>query len=397
MHARGFVRAIRHTMTLKRALRRLESARLVQTIGWIPREVASGADRITREVYVRNVFGSRLLRLSPDAPSECLVPVSTKVWMTMAATHGGKRRSAGRKGRDLAASTPSNSNQVYPRVAAPESIKCTPRVKYSTKRVISGCGFPLPSEAGNRAAGAAPILKIGFESESEIGLTLGDGSNTPPNLNHPAVPPFPGNTIVAPVTVPEAIHLDDGASKVMQVNAMMKAYRGAIERRYGGRCFAFSKGDVSRSKHFKGLSDFADALIAHKISPSAWCIHRVDKWREQRGHIGKAKPGERRAQPSIQFVFAARSIEDDSRWRFRQEYATGRLGGGQVFTATHRKLLLRWHSVQRDIRRGVQPELALLEHLPGDTYQCLVDQARLESAEMRYKLESDIQRGRHVW
>ncbi len=395
LRARGFVRAVKHGTQVDRAMRRLETAKLVQPIGKVFRNVPSRAGEIERQVYVRNVWGARLLRTSPTAPAEYAVPTATKGWIMTAIVRGGARPGSGPKPKR---SRHTFESKTYSNVCPglpPVSIQtCAPSKRSKSKNVntLTRGGILLPTEEEvHAAASAAGSL---FEFETDLGSVLA-GSSTHRGVGLadpiPGVPLYPGHSVVSPATTPDAPELEVGAGYPAFATAMVRAYRGAIEKRFGRQKRPIlARGDITRSKHFAHLTAFADELIRHEIPPATWCIHRVDLWRELAK--GKNLP----KTPSLTWVFNMKAISDELRWKFRAEYGAGRIGGRAVFSKAHLKLLAIYGAMKRDLATMKKAD-AVAKHFPNGLYDELVDQARRDAAETRYRLECDIQRGRHVW
>ncbi len=489
LRARGFARNVRQTSELDRALRRLETAALVTPVGRVFRAVPSRTGVVERQVYVRNIWGARLLRLSPSAPAECAVPIATKVWIATASTWGGARPGAGRRGgsssefvrmiRGLVRSRLTAyravdlkgiehygldiegiAAHVGPRpfkgaeldhirplssfdltvdaevreCFAPENhqwltreenkVKAKKESRQGSDRKRAGNSTPgsdrapapiqlrvpieitqhsevntrggtfLPSGEKLHAAASAANPSPIREESTEVG-TVFAGTATARGVGLAApiagVPLYPGHAIVKPAFVPEAPLLDLESTDEVRATALARAYRAAIEKRFGRqRRPILARGDIRRSKHYPNLQAFARELIDHEIAPAAWCIHRIDRWRRA------TKDTSRPSQPSLAWVYNLKAISDDNRWQFRVEYESGKLGGRAVFSKTHLKLLAIYGRMRADLTRMKKAD-AVAKHFPDGLYEELVDQARRDAAETRYRLETDIARGRHVW
>jgi hypothetical protein len=119
-------------------------------------------------------------------------------------------------------------------------------------------------------------------------------------LDNPATLGFMG------VPLPSPPKLDPSQSMRDRCTQVVRAYRGAIESRYGGRCWVLAQGDIQRSKFFAPLCAAVRALEAHEIAPAAWASWSVDVWRSQ-----ESKPT---AQPPLLWVFGAKRIDERHGW-----------------------------------------------------------------------------------
>lgn len=406
-HAKGFVPMKSHA-EVDRAMRRLEAAKLVQPIGWVFRTVPIRGGEIELQVYVRNVFGACLQKLGEARRSECAVPTATKAWISRAPRWGGARAGTGPKPkkdssvyRETYSSTGQRSNaETYSstgHLGASASIQVQAPIeimKRSNVRVLTGRGILLPSEEEVHGAESAPVLSSIREEATEVGTVFaGTAPRLVGSISDPieGVPPFPGHSLVSAALVPPAPKLHADTPTVTQATMLARAYRGAIEKRFGRQKHPIlARGDISRSKHFVHLTTFAEELIAHDIAPAAWCIHRIDVWRKL------PKSPSRPLTPSITWVFSLDAISDAKRWKFRAEYERGSLGGRMIFSKVHLRLLAIYNAMHADLRRMRKAD-AVAKHFPNGLYDELVDQARRESAEISYRLSGDVARGRHVW
>lgn len=396
LRIKSFAQVVKRT-TLCKALARLYTARLVEPLGYQVRRVPLGRCEVDRMVYVRRVYGAPLLRAGAGAPGECAVPTFTRAWMTTATTWGGARKGAGRPAvfkREPASDLMPENNSRGSQLDKARSNQEGASKRYKNKKEVNtGCGFSLSSESENRASprSAQPV----FES-FETGTLSGGASRMAPPLGLPlaGVPRFPGNAVIEPATVPHPPLLDPNLDDATLAGLLARAYRAAIEARYGGRCWVLAKGDITRAKNYRALVAFANSLIEHEIPPAVWCIHRVDKWRK----LPAATKGKRLVQPTMAYVFAPKAISDENRWQFRVEYDDGKIGGRQIFGEKHRALLERYKRMHADLAHGGMTKAAAVEkHFPGELYLDMVDAAKLEAHETRYRLEDQVKRGVFVW
>lgn len=407
---------------VKDALVRLQQAGLMQPVGWRKAVVPRGSKLIERKVYFRRVLGSRLLVTSPNAEDQVQVPAAVHAWCNKATGWGGKRWDGKtppssqhtapivsntpliaptleipmdeERGRPQApeSSTPI-IGQVPPTSGAPKGVKYPHRCK-----VLSTTGRMEASPPKGEEDCAAPSAAAGpsFSSTPDGDVLAGGAFRAGPNLSAhgQGVPIYPGNTVVAPAYVPAAPMLNPESPEHELAAKLAASYRGAVEKRFPKqRCFTLLKGDIRKSKHYKLLVAFAAELIEHEISPAAWCIFSVDKWRT----APSASLASRPKVPGIAYVFSLARISDDKRWQFRAAYNDGKLGGRAVFGKSHRQLLERYQKMHHAILRGLHKATAMQQFFPGTLYEDLVDAARAEAAETRFRLEGQVARGAFVW
>lgn len=209
------------------------------------------------------------------------------------------------------------------------------------------------------------------------------------------VPRYPGQSVITPATVPDPPLLPEDGDDAQLVTLLARSYRSVVEHRYGGRCYALAKGDIRQAKNFKALVAFARGLIEHSIPPATWCIHRVDKW--LRNPASKEGSERKPKQPTMNYVFALSALDTEKRWQFRAEYGDGKIGGRQIFSKKHIALLHRHKEMHSAIVRGASKAEAVEKFFPGELYQELVDDARRESSEIKWRLDDQVKRGVFVW
>lgn len=96
-------------------------------------------------------------------------------------------------------------------------------------------------------------------------------------------PPEPIEKGVMPAArIPSPKAFDDEMSDLEMAWALIKLYRGCVERKYGGRCMVYANvKDITQAKHYAKLVEAGDCLRDLGIPPAAWIGFRVDWWRSE--------------------------------------------------------------------------------------------------------------------
>lgn len=380
---------------VERAMRRLEAAKLVERIGWTEREVPKGAKTVVCEVYLRRVRGARQL-VSLAGAARVSVPLETKAWMRTANTHGGRRMGAGRKESSEGNPQSSGGNPPSPGAQSSEGSDM-----YKRARALGdGPRGSLPTE-GNQApneVGASGLLRD--ESMAGMGTSFrGRATRMLPPASAPieGLPPYPGYSICAPASVPDPPRIKPDDPEDYRVRLLASAYRGAVEREYGTKCFLLAK--VSpKAKSYAQLLKAAELLAAFDVAPAAWCIFAVRRWFLARTHARGYVKGQPVPLPPIGVVFSEKQITDrladeDKRGTVEESAVGGRI----IFGNTHKALLVRYNEMRRAVMSGHAPAEAMGLFFPGSSYDDMLETARVEAKEIRHRLEDDIRRGRLVW
>lgn len=393
-----------HHSGVERALRRLEAAGLVRSLGWQRHRVENkltGRDA-WRGVYVREVLGAMLLKRTDNMNErdEYLVPDATAEFMrAYKPTRGGARMGAGRPSKTPTSPRAKKAPGIQNRAGAPLAANSKPgRLSTSVDvRESEETRFSLsPSEKEKTGAGGAPSFSSHEGPQEPEVLTGGSGAFRPTlsvlAVAHREVPAYPGQAVVAPAFIPHPPLLDADLTPVQLALKLMAAYRGAMNAVFGGRCNILARGDISKAKGFKNLVAFAGELIAHEIPPAVWCYFAAQSWKAQPASAGRPK------LPPLSVVFNLDRIETKRRWQFRQVWGDGKIGGTAVFGKKHRELLARYQRLAHALAfRPGEAAAAVAEAFPGDLYEELLDAARLEAKENRIRLESKIAKGEFVW
>lgn len=412
--------------TVKKALATLRSLGLLVDQGW-RRAVVPGAKRPIK-TYWRQVFGAPLLATMRE-DATCAVPKNVKEAISVASGWGGKRPRAGRKPlqRQCVKGTatavrkplPVQSKNALPlqcgnhpqgdestvslpksSVSLPHGIQVCPAiVNTKSTHVERGVTWTSSSfqEKKNAPPGGASFRPLVLD-ETEAGFS-GSVTRTPLMLSTPIpdLPPYPGNSIISPATVPDPAKLTTAHDDADRVRILAAAFRGAVEHQYGVRCYLLAK--VSpRAKSWNVLVRASLKLLEYDVSPVAWCTWAVRRWYLARTHSPGYAKGGPVPSPPIGVVFSTKGIDDrcadEERRYVVQESA---VGGRVIFGATHKTLIRRYTEMRAAINRGMSPKEAKGKFFPGTKFDDMVEGARVEAIEIRSRLEEDIRRGTHVW
>lgn len=406
---------------VKKALHRLRAACLVQDIGWRVLRVPERGVWVEREVFLRRVHGARGQSSGSPAEEGAYVPrEAARLLLGVLSGWGGARPGAGRKPRLRAPEEgavvapaggiqegpmaiqegPNRPGSGYSRGATEGTLSSPlersevlpteePPARGSARGSFEGNPEAPPPAAGLEAGrlGASPAELPGLPWEAILRVA-GRG----------VVPPFPGQEVVAPAVVPDPPRLRPGLSERAAATVLVRAYRGALESRYGRRgSYRLPPEGKLVEGNLPLLSAAAAILAAEEIAPAAWAAWSVDVWRD---YVATRSTNEN--PPRLSYVFGAKRLEDP---RVRGWFARdgGAAAGGRViFTPEHRALVLRWQRMKQDAaRRGaVTPEelsAVALRWWPPGSYDAAVRRARDAASREERALRDRVERGDFVW
>lgn len=375
------------TEQVKNSARRLEAAGLIaRTNHWHP--VGEGR----RYVRSRVVYG---YSPSPDA---VLIPPATLRLVQSVGKHGGDRKSPkflecgnNRNCRGNCGNTTKIPHIEPIKIPLSIYLRESSRTGSLSEKERRGEAALSLTMAGKAGGEGGPVQS----SQDASGTRLsGSGADVPrPTPGLPGLPPFPGASSVPPAVIPNPPLIDPKASDKDLAMTLIRAYRGAVDSRYGGRCMVHASGDITRSKNFKALVDAGKALIDHEIPPAAWAAFSVDTWRKYSHEALAKKP------PPVTWAMNAKRINDRRGW-FRAE-SDNYTGGRVIYGNAHQDLIKRYDLMRREARAALadgRPVSEVVErHFPDGMFQRLVDQARREAVENQQRLRHLVQRGEWLW
>jgi hypothetical protein len=207
----------------------------------------------------------------------------------------------------------------------------------------------------------------------------------------PGVPAFPRLEVAR---VPHPPLLDPDAHPDELALSLARAYRGAIEKRTGKRCFQLTGTEPRTWKSFATLVAGGRVLAEHEIAPAAWCAWSCDVWGKY-GDKG-VKPGKARSAPPVAWVFGVKRIEERRGW-FRSE--EGSYEGGRIVHGPKQKeLMWRYARMHHALgERGVDVRAVVDDFFPGELYAELLAAAKGEAAEYRALLTRQAREGAFLW
>ena len=430
---------------VKRAMARLRAAKLVRDDGWRKLRVHRGGRVVEMKVYSRTVYGAVIDR----AGTRAFVPADVSTWLETAHGHGGDRRSRGyargqdgaqrdetctRSARDTlenraVSALPDGARNVQasmsrvqtttPVQSVQEPIKCVPSqpahfssvspdkrgredigpfLTFSSKKLPvasdpePGYVFDLDdATTSDQAPHADAPLR---EHDVDIGrCRLGRARDaSPPIAVGGPLPPYPGQSLIAPAETPKPPPVDASASPEDQAMQLVRAYNGACASRLGKPSRTLcSHRALTGSRYFANLCKTAKLLAEKKISPGAWAAWWLD-WHKSRGRTDK---------PPLQVVFGLKTVGDHvKRAMFRK--SGKHYGGRVVYGERHLELLHRYEAMRQHIRTlaiTTEVELAAVvaEHFPPGEWGLLVNDAQNEATALQVHYSTALQANEFLW
>jgi hypothetical protein len=250
-----------------------------------------------------------------------------------------------------------------------------------------------PPEPDLNKSSPAPLQPEVTVDERGHGLA---GGRAAPWQRPAGVPPYPGAAAVPPAYVPNPPQLDATKPEREQVEVLLRAYRGAVESRYKGRCWVLARGELTASKLYPGLVATARVLIENEIAPAAWAAFSVDVWQRHGDERLAKKP------PPLRWVYSARRVEEKHGWFRSEESSYG--GGRVVWSEAHHELRRRYDSMLADLRRAQSPSSQDVAKIVStyfgeraELYAQLVSEATKASQETQARLRYLAQKGEWIW
>jgi len=415
-HLRGFAEL--PDSVVKDALSRLRTACLIQDIGWRVLRVPERGRWVEREVFLRRVYGARGQSSGSPVVEGAYVPREAAAALRTMAGWGGARPGAGRKPRGCSLRLPPTGGAEVPQVlniqADAESFQEGPRAIQEPPIRPPGADSSTPTDRTllpslERSESVPTERTPAREGARPHSLEEGRAGRAPAELpglpweailrvaGRGVVPPFPGQEVVAPAVVPDPPRLRPGLSERAAAMVLVRAYRGAIESRYGrGGTYRLPPELKMVEANLPLLTSAAALLAAEEIAPAAWAAWSVDIWRD---YVASRSKNEN--PPRLPFVFGAKRLEDPQvRGWFGKEGAA--LGGRVIFTPEHRALVLRWQRMRFDVmRRGaITPEelsAVASRWWPPGAYDAAVRRARETASREERALRDRVERGEFLW
>jgi hypothetical protein len=251
---------------------------------------------------------------------------------------------------------------------------------------------PSPEDASSPATATHPAHASGRRVP---GAFLRDGGAVrarPPVLltgGLPGVPPLPGPDLLGQATIPHPPRLDAEDGDPARADHLADAYRRGVEAKFGGRCWAFRRGRIERSKHYATLVSAAALFVEHDIAPAAWVAWSIATWK--RYHTADRPP-------PIGWMFGAKRIAERRGW-FSAE--AGDYSGGLVQKGPlARQLIADWFAMRRAIDKAGawrEPKALVAEFFPDDTWGERLAAARAETKKLAADLRRRAEAGEWFW
>lgn len=265
---------------------------------------------------------------------------------------------------------PPTSGTPQPAPAAPSASQPASPAK---DRPAPGTVYARPGGGLAIAGGGAPVRR----------WTRGATREVPPS---PAKDP--GLDLV---TLPPPPKLDPEAKPRAWAEQLARAYRGAVEKVTGRRCFVLAKGDITKAQDYQRLVRAARAMLDHDVEPAAWVMFSLGVWNE------RVRPGSG-STPPLRWVFSDDRIHKHAGW-FRREFGDG-LRGKTVCPPPLRELLYKHQAMSTALLRAQTPAEAdrvIERYFPGDLYERMATKARKAVQEEALALRTEVEQGRWIW
>lgn len=399
---------------VKDTLKRLRAACLIQDIGWRVLRVPERGQWVEREVFLRRVYGTRGQSSGSPVVEGAYVPREAALAIARLPGWGGARPGAGRPRKSPVAGGIQEGPEgiQVPPIRPPESNSSTPTEGTLLHSLERSEFLPTEETPARRSARGS------FQEEPEppspaapaADLDAGRMGSPPAVLSglpweailrvagRGVVPPFPGQEVVAPVSVPDPPRLRAGLSERAAATVLVRAYRGAIESRYGrGGTYRLPPELKMVDANLPLLAAAGRLLAAEEIAPAAWAAWSVDIWRD---YVASRSSNENPPRPA--YVFGAKRLEDPRvrGWFAREGGAAA--GGRVIFTPEHRALVLRWQRMKHEaMRRGAvtAEELSAVAFRwwPPGAFDAAVRRARDAASREERALRDRVERGEFVW
>lgn len=207
------------------------------------------------------------------------------------------------------------------------------------------------------------------------------------------MPPFPGPDLVGLVQVSPPSRIPEGATPFEVAEFCAAAYRGAVEAKWPelGRCWAFARSDIAKSRAYGKLKAVGEKLRAHGVAPSSWCLFSADVWREY---------GVTAGPPTADFVFS--EVRFEERFGWFEERAGAYAGGRVLYSPAHLELAADWKAMWADLlRENPRDRPSLLSvvdrHFPGDSFEQRLAAAKAETRSLQKVVRDLTERGCCAW
>jgi hypothetical protein len=194
--------------------------------------------------------------------------------------------------------------------------------------------------------------------------------------------------------IPPPPRLSTTMTDAEAVGLLVVAFRAASHREFGKRCWAFSRGDITKAKQYPMLLAFAQAAKEHKIQPHKWAQWKIALFR-------KNNPAAAGAPVSV--VFHPKSLTNNAtlRWYFSAADWNDASGIHKVLPEA-RKL----DALRRDMKKDLTARKAagaatsdLIRRAKQyrESWNEMRERIRRDSAAAQMRIVSEIHGGGWVW
>ena len=199
------------------------------------------------------------------------------------------------------------------------------------------------------------------------------------------IPPYPSSSYIGVAKIPAPPIIEEASSDLASVKTMLNVYRGAVEVRYGKKSYAFTRGNIQKSKYWKAFLEAATFLKENEIAPAAWAAFSIGVWG---GYMNNKKP------PTANWVFSCKRLEENYSWFDREASSYG--GGRILFSKSHSDILRRYSGLKREMFRSELTDDLLEKWFPGG-WEAFYEKAKQETASDQAQLRKLVREGKFIW
>lgn len=376
--ARSIAREKNHSLSsVNRACKKLMQIKLIQSPAWI-----NSGKRSHR--YRRIVFGDYRENI-------ITIPRETFDLLDTLPKHGGKRTGAGRKKINQTGSinAPKNSDDLIIQddyvVNQNGSINSQEELHESstitdTKNQNGSLDLIIQDDSIKNQDDTAlkSILK------SNIIFYENNAEQVPPIMSV-ELPPFPSAKLLLVARLPSPKVLGQGLSDRECVERMVTAYRGAITSRYKKTSYAFTRGDLTRSRFYRGFVSASEFLREYEIAPASWCAFSVDAWRE---YMNSKK------EPGANWVYSIKRLEEKQDW-YENELVSYR-GGRLIFSDEHKTILRKYEALKKQTMQVELTDELIRKFFPHG-WETAYEQATRANKHTQERLNDLVNNGKFIW
>jgi len=203
--------------------------------------------------------------------------------------------------------------------------------------------------------------------------------------NSEELPPYPSANLLSVAKIPRPKLLHENLSDRECVEFMISVYRGAVVSRFKKPCYAFTRGDISKSKYYRGFVSAAGVLKDFEVAPASWAAFSVDAWCD---YMTSSKP------PGANWVYSAKRLQEKQEW-FENELVS--YGGGRLlFSAAHTDAIKRYTGLRQQTAQLELTEALIEKWFPGG-WQKHYEKATIQNQQDQKKLNELAERGEFIW